>query len=87
MYYNIFGTGKVCDGRHGSHHLRFESYVIFAGTKAFILEDSVASMFESYVIFAGTKASQRIQHSKKQFESYVISAGTKAHHNWNRRQN
>lgn len=50
MYYNIFGTGKVCDGRHGSHHLRFESYVIFAGTKARSGRISEGGLFESYVI-------------------------------------
>ena len=78
MYYNIFGTGKVCDGRHGSHHLRFESYVIFAGTKAFPVSFNVFRLFESYVIFAGTKAQATIEAVPMAFESYVIFAGTKA---------
>ena len=35
---------------------QFESYVIFAGTKACVSRLTLLNLFESYVIFAGTKA-------------------------------
>ena len=59
-------------------HLRFESYVNLAGSKAGEKRCRLAVMFESYVNLAGSKAEPIIQPVLVRFESYVNLAGSKA---------
>ena len=58
-------------------HLRFESNVIYIGTKTNKLFEIEHHWFESNVIYIGTKTKQWIIRKKIGFESNVIYIGTK----------
>ena len=58
-------------------HLRFESNVIYIGTKTFLPLYLKKRMFESNVIYIGTKTMKSGVFLFNKFESNVIYIGTK----------
>ena len=60
-------------------HLRFESNVIYIGTKTFDGAVGSGQLFESNVIYIGTKTNNGANIVKTTFESNVIYIGTKTY--------
>ena len=59
------------------HHLSFENYVNYAGSKTLYISPNAARLFENYVNYAGSKTIKWLTIATLMFENYVNYAGSK----------